>query len=517
MDSGRKKELKILGGLMGLFAVLYWLPIEAARFQGALIEAFTLAKWYAREHVLLCLVPAFFIAGAIGVFISQNAVMKYFGPKAPKWLSYSVASVSGTILAVCSCTVLPLFGGIYMRGAGLGPAAAFLYSGPAINVLAIVLTARVLGWPLGLARAVGAVLFSVVIGLLMHFIFRKEERVKAAQTQDVYLEADESDRPLWQTALYFLSMVGILVFANWGRPNDCEFKLRDGQVIQASVVRAPSDETAPDAAFVLKRIHDEAGKEAEVVVPASAVVGREPVAGVWTSIWRAKWIMTALFAVMFGACLWRFFGVRPLWIALAALPPAVLAWALPQHPVAAFASGALGLAVLTSLAGPQMREWRDQTWGFSKQILPLLFLGVLAAGFFLGSPDSVDAGIIPNVWIEALVGDSPVALLGLLGGSGSAPGWLDAFWPIWTNFFAAVAGALMYFATLTEVPILRGLLDSGMGQGPALALLLAGPALSLPNMLVINSILGPKKTLTFIGLVVIMATISGIAFGIMMG
>ena len=409
--------------------------------------------------MLLCLVPAFFIAGAIGVFVSQNAVMKYFGPKAPKWLSYSVASVSGTILAVCSCTVLPLFGGIYMRGAGLGPAVAFLYSGPAINVLAIVLTARVLGLQLGIARAVGAILFSVVIGLLMHFIFLKEEREKAANPQEVFLGEDEKpERPLWQVALYFFSMVGILVFANWAKPQET--------------------------------------------------------AGIWFAIFKAKWILTAAFAALMGFCLWRFFKVRLAWILLAAVPAVVLAFSLPQYPVAAFAAGAAGLAALTFFGGVELKDWRDQTWGFAKQILPLLFMGVLAAGFFLGSPNSQNAGIIPNIWIQALVGDSPTALLSVLGHPNAAvPAWLATVWPLWTNFFASITGALMYFATLTEVPILRGLLDSGMGQGPALALLLAGPALSLPNMLVINSILGPKKTLTFIGLVVVMATISGMAFG----
>lgn len=459
MSEGSRKELKILGWLIGLFAVLYYLPVEAARFQGALIESFKLAKWYAREHVLLCLVPAFFIAGAIGVFVSQNAVMKYFGPKASKWLSYSVASVSGTILAVCSCTVLPLFGGIYMRGAGLGPAIAFLYSGPAINVLAIVLTARVLGWQLGVARAVGAVAFSVVIGLLMHLIFLKEERAKAAKPQEVFVGDDEKgERPLWQVALYFFSMVGILVFANWGKP--------------------------------LEQV------------------------GVWYAIYHAKWVVTALFAALMGGCLWRFFKVRLAWIALAAVPAVVLAIAFPGYPVAAFAAGSAGLAGLTFFGGAELKDWRDQTWGFAKQILPLLFGGVLAAGFFLGSPEGKDAGIVPNVWIQALVGDSPSALLSLLSGDGShVPAWLALIWPVWTNFFASFTGALMYFATLTEVPILRGLLDSGMGQGPALALLLAGPALSLPNMLVINSILGPRKTLTFVGLVVVMATITGIVFG----
>ncbi len=457
-ESGR--ELKIFAGLVGLFLLLYFLPVETGRFQGALIEAFKLARWYAREHVLLCLVPAFFIAGAIGVFVSQQSVMTYFGPKAPKWLSYSVASVSGAILAVCSCTVLPLFGGIYMRGAGLGPAVAFLYSGPAINVLAIVLTARVLGWQLGVARAIGAIAFSVIIGLLMHGIFLKEERAKAAAAQDLILGEEEGpSRPLWQVALYFFSMVGILVFANWGRPLET--------------------------------------------------------AGLWHAIFKAKWTLTAFFAVLLGVCLWRFFRVPGRWILLAAVPAALLSAIFPAYPGISFTAGAVGLVVLTYVAGEELTLWRDQTWSFAKQILPLLFGGVLAAGFFLGSPEGKDAGIVPNVWIQALVGETPATLVSRFVGEGHpVPGWLALIWPVWTNFFASLTGALMYFATLTEVPILRGLLDSGMAQGPALALLLAGPALSLPNMLVINSILGPRKTLTFIALVVGMATFSGLIYGV---
>jgi uncharacterized membrane protein YraQ (UPF0718 family) len=458
-----KREIKILFWLIAIFLGAYYLPADLPRFQGAIVEAFRLLRWYAREHVLLCLVPAFFIAGAIGVFVSQNAVMKYFGPKANKALSYGVASVSGSILAVCSCTVLPLFGSIYMRGAGLGPAIAFLYSGPAINILAIVLTARVLGWQLGLARAVGAITFSVVIGLLMHLIFLKEERAKAASTQEVYLGDDAAHaRPLWHVGIYFLAMVGILVFANWARP--------------------------------------------------------QQVAGFWSAVFAAKWKITTAFALLLGLGLWRFFKIKLLYLALAAVPAAVIAFAAPRYPVAAFAAGAAGLTVLTFFGGSELKEWRGQTWGFAKLILPLLLVGVLASGFFLGSPTSTDAGIIPNQWVQALVGDSPRALLQIMGKPDDLHiRWLEAIWPLWTNFFASVTGALMYFATLTEVPILRGLLDSGMGQGPALALLLAGPALSLPSMLVINSILGPKKTLTYIALVVVMATIAGMMFGALRG
>jgi uncharacterized membrane protein YraQ (UPF0718 family) len=211
-----KSEWKPLALILGLFLACFHLPVGAPRFDNAVTEAFELVKWYAREHVILCLVPAFFIAGAIGVFVSQASVMKYLGPKANKALAYGVASVSGTILAVCSCTVLPLFAGIWRMGAGLGPATAFLYSGPAINVLAIVLTARVLGLKMGIARAVGAIVFSVVVGLLMHLIFRQEELAKAEAAAQ--LPEPEVKRPLWQNIIYFACMVGILVFANWGKP-----------------------------------------------------------------------------------------------------------------------------------------------------------------------------------------------------------------------------------------------------------------------------------------------------------
>ncbi len=452
------KEFRILLWLLAGFLIVYFLPVDTGRFQSAVMESLRLVKWYAREHVLLCLVPAFFIAGAIGVFVSQASVMRYFGPNANKLLSYGVASVSGTILAVCSCTVLPLFGGIYMRGAGLGPAIAFLYSGPAINVLAIVLSARVLGLEIGLGRAIGAVSFSIIIGLLMHLIFRNEERVKAAQKQDVYIEQDDNPvRPLWHTVLYFFSMSAILVFANW----------------------APS------------------------VDPA----------GLWHFIFVSKWWLSAAFAVVLSLTLWRFLGVKIWFIGLAAIPVVFMAFGLPDQPIAAFTTGAIMLTLLTFGSTSEMKEWRDQTWGFAKQITPLLLGGVLAAGFFLGSPEAKDGGIIPNDWIQALVGDDPGVFFSVIGGSGSVPEWFRILWPVWTNFFASLVGAFMYFATLTEVPIIRGLMDSGMGKGPALSLLLAGPALSLPSMLVINSILGPKKTTVYVILVVIMATITGMLFG----
>ncbi len=395
------------------------------------MESLHLAKWYAREHVLLCLIPAFFIAGAIAVFISQASVLKYLGAKANKVVAYGVASVSGTILAVCSCTVLPLFAGIYRMGAGLGPATAFLYSGPAINVLAIILTARILGPELGIARAVGAVGFSVIIGLLMHVIFRQDEMKKAAEQAE--MPEPEVGRPLWQNAVYFASMVGILVFANWGKP-------------------------------------------------AVAV-------GFWNVVYSAKWIITGVFSGLLGLTLIAWFSI-PWWkVVLAGLPAAVLAVVFPSQPLIAFTVGVIGLSAITSTSEGEASEWFGSTWTYAKQIMPLLFFGVLIAGALLGRPGH--EGLIPSEWVAKSVGGNSLG----------------------ANLFASVAGAFMYFATLTEVPIVQGLIGSGMGKGPALALLLAGPALSLPNMLVIRCIMGTKRTFVFVSLVIVMATIAGMLYG----
>lgn len=385
-----KERYKLLM-LIAVFLACWLLPVGWARFDGAVIEALALVKWYAQEHVVLCLVPAFFIAGAISAFVSQASVIKYFGPKANKFLAYGIASVSGTILAVCSCTVLPLFMGIYRRGAGLGPAVAFLYSGPAINVLAIILTARVLGLELGIARAVGAVVFSVVIGLLMHLIFRKEESARHEEG-GFNLPHIQEQRRLWQEGIFFGSMLAFLVFANWGKPG-------------------------------------------------------EDAGGAWSAIYAIKWYLAA------GSLL------------------------------------VLGFAIRGWFKRQELRTWVTLSWNFAKQILPLLLAGVLIAGFLLGRPGH--EGLIPSPYVERLVGGNSLG----------------------ANLFASVAGAFMYFATLTEVPILQGLIGSGMGKGPALALLLAGPALSLPSMLVIRSVMGTKKTVVYILLVIVMATISGLTFG----
>jgi uncharacterized membrane protein YraQ (UPF0718 family) len=417
--------------IVGIFLVFFWLPVGNIRFTGAVIESLALAKWYAREHVILCLVPAFFIAGAIACFVSQAAVMKYLGAGAKKVLAYGVASVSGSILAVCSCTVLPIFAGIWKRGAGLGPAIAFLYSGPAINVLAIVLTARVLGLAMGTARAVGAVIFSIVIGLIMHFIFIKEEEAKVQAA--LHMPEPEVERPLWQNVLYFATMVFILISATWGKPAD------------------PS--------------------------------------GLWNAIYSVKWLMTGIFAAILGVLLMVWFKVKAYKVALAGAAVLVLALLFPHEPLIAFSAGIIGLVWMITTTRGETENWFLSSWDFTKQIMPLLFAGVLVAGLLLGRPGS--EGLISSRWVSSLVGGNSLG----------------------ANLFASLAGAFMYFATLTEVPILQGLIGSGMGNGPALALLLAGPALSLPNMLVIRSVLGTKKTIAYIILVVIMATISGMIFG----
>jgi uncharacterized protein len=447
-----RQEWKTLAAGLIVFALFFALPLGWERFDRSIYESLALTKWYAQEHVLLCLIPAFFIAGAIAVFVSQNAVMKYLGPTAPKALAYGVASVSGTILAVCSCTILPLFAGIWRMGAGLGPATAFLYSGPAINVLAIVLTAAVLGPSLGIARAVGAIAFSIIIGLSMHLIYRKEEAQKAAGALAV--PDDEDARPLWKTATYFAAMVGILVFANWGRPEATE--------------------------------------------------------GLWFAIWSSKWVITSLFAAALGVILVAWFGIRWWKMALVGLATAatwtLVTWwllphfghllpgyehGLPYHAMIPFAAATVGITIVLSVGrrNEDADQWFGQSWGFAKQITPLLFFGVLVAGFLLGRPG--EEGMIPGPWVASLVRGNSLA----------------------ANLFASVIGTFMYFATLTEVPILQGLIGNGMGQGPALALLLAGPALSLPNMLVIRSVLGTEKTLVFVSLVVVMSTLTGWTYG----
>lgn len=433
-----KRELKILAWMSAGFLLAFFLPVGDESFRTAVAAMFDLVKWYAREHVILCLLPAFFIAGVISVFVSQGSVLKYFGANAKKWIAYSVASVSGTILAVCSCTILPLFSSIHKRGAGLGPAIAFLYSGPAINILAIILTARILGFEMGVARIIGAVVFAVVIGSIMSFIYRKEERQK--REEQISFPNMPEERPVWQTAFHFFTLVMILVFANWGKPS-----------------AGTTD-------------------------------------GGWFWIWSHKWYITSLFALMLAASM--IFILKINWLKVISVGAATaLAGLLSGSPMVGVVTAIAGVSLITLMekGNSPNREWTLSSWDFAKQIIPLLAIGVMVAGFLLGSTHDNTSipGIVPGRWISSLVGGNS----------------------LFSNFFASVTGAFMYFATLTEVPILQGLMNAGMGKGPALAMLLAGPSLSLPNMLVIRGVIGTRKTLVYISLVVVMATLSGLIFG----
>lgn len=441
-----KKELKVLGWIAVIFGAAFFLPVDSLRFSTAIDATFDLVKWYAREHVVLCLLPAFFIAGVISVFVSQGSVLRYFGANAKKWLAYTVAAVSGTILAVCSCTILPLFSSIHKRGAGLGPAIAFLYSGPAINILAIILTARILGFEMGVARTIGAISFSVIIGIVMSLIYRKEEKIKKEEQMNIQLPPEK--RPMWQTSFHFFVLVLILVFANWGSPS--------------------GDDTSSG----------------------------------WYYLWAYKWYITGFFALLLSYSLIHILKIKWQWVLAAVLTTAASAYLssslIENAKLAPLVPMLVGIAALSTITlldqkEDENREWTIASWEFAKQILPMLAIGVVTAGFLLGSTHDGQtiAGIIPNEWIQWLVGGNSV----------------------WSNLFASIVGAFMYFATLTEVPILQGLIASGMGKGPALALLLAGPSLSLPNMLVIRGVLGTQKTVVYVALVVIMATISGLIYG----
>ena len=424
------QQTNLLLLMLGLFAAIYFLPLGSQRFENALLEGVRLTQWYAREHVILCLLPAFLIAGSMAVYISEGSVLRYLGPQASKPVALSVASFSGTLLAVCSCTVLPLFGGIYKRGAGLGAAIAFLYSGPAINIMAIVITAKVLGAELGIARGIGAIVFAFVIGGLMHLIYRKQEAERALASSQPGFGDSSGEKPIGVVVSFFFLMIAILIFANWA---------------------------AADSA-------------------------------IWMHIYNWKWPITSVLALLLAALLvWRW-DWSPLQVGGVILVVAVSALLFPARPELPFILGIFGVMLLAMLR-KQDREWAAQTWDFTKQIAPLLLAGVFVAGMLLGRPNH--EGLIPSEWVAAAVGDNSLQ----------------------STVLASVIGAFMYFSTLTEVPIVDALLGAGMGKGPALALLLAGPALSLPNMLVIRMIIGTQKTVVYCSLVVVMATLSGYIYG----
>ena len=431
------KDLKKFWWLVGIFIVMYFLPLGSPKITNAIFEAFKLLQWYVINHTLACVVPAMFIAGAISTFLSQASVMKYLGPDANRPMAYTVASVSGVVLAVCSCSVLPMFAGIYTMGAGLGPASAFLYSGPAINVMAVFLSARVLGFDIGLARAVGAIGFAFVIGLSMAFLFRKSEHIrnKAAMAMP---PVPQPTRSLWKTGLYFLCMILFLVFSDWYNTNEVTLTLKNDAVMKASVQYSTQD-------FIEVKPYAPDGKMAVDALR----INRSDIATMKSE---------DNFVMRVNAIKW-------------------------------YLAGLMLLAILIMLkkwfTRSEIKEWMTATWDFGMMIVPLLFGGVFVTGFI--------GGILPEKAVAAFVGGN---------------GFLS-------NLVASIIGSLWYFATLTEIPITQMLMRLGMGKGPALALLLAGPALSLPSILVINKITGWRKTLVFCALVVAFSTMAGYVFGMM--
>ncbi len=430
------RQWKILSVFVTVFLVAYFLPLSNAKVTGAILEAFKMLQWYARNHTLSCVVPALFIAGAITTFLSKEAVLRHLGPKANKVEAYSVASVSGTVLAVCSCSVLPMFAGIYRIGAGLGPASAFLYSGPALNILAIFLTARVLGFEIGVARAVGAIVFGIIIGLIMAVAFRKDEqqRMDAAAAMP---DPPRAQRSLWQTAVYFTCMMAFLVFSDWYHPGNVVVHRTSGEDIPAQLLQETRDEV------VVQVDRPVAGlKVGDKITLAKADIDSIEEARTWVmTIYHAKWYLAGAMGLAVWLMAWRWFE------------------------------------------RDEINEWMRNTWDFAKLLVPLLFGGVFVVGF-LGA-------LLPGEQVAGLVGDNSLK----------------------SNAIASVVGCLFYFATLTEVPILQALMEHGMHPGPALALLLAGPALSLPSLLVIRSVIGNKKTAVFTILVVLMATVAGMCYG----
>jgi uncharacterized membrane protein YraQ (UPF0718 family) len=430
------RQRKILAAMVAVFVVAYSLPLGNAKFQGALLEAFKLVQWYARNHTLACVVPALFIAGAIITFLSQASVVRYLGPNANKLAAYSVASVSGTVLAVCSCSVLPMFAGIYRLGAGLGPATAFLYSGPAINILAIFLTARVLGFPIGASRAAGAVVFAFLLGLIMAVVFQREDRAKSAAAMAVP-EPPARGRAAWQTGLFMACMILFLVFSDWFNPGDAVVHKTDGTAIRGVLLQ----ETVDTRLMQVQQAGGEMRAGDRVEVPKSQIARIEEVDSWVVRVHQVRWYLAGAMGVAVALMAWRWFG------------------------------------------RDEVSEWMRNTWDFTKLLVPLLFGGVFIVGFV--------GALLPDEQIGRLVGDNGLR----------------------SNFVASVVGALFYFATLTEVPVVQALTEHGMAQGPALALLLAGPALSLPNILVIRSVMGNAKTAVFCSLVVAMSMVVGMIYG----
>ena len=379
MDS--KKEWKIFGYIAAIFLVFYFLPLGNLKIQEAIAESFRLLQWYVRNHTLACIVPALFIAGAIITFLSQSSVMRYLGPKANPILAYGVASVSGCILAVCSCSVLPMFAGIYRLGAGLGPASAFLYSGPAINILAIFLTARVLGFQIGAARAVGSIAFAILIGTLMAVIFRKEEKVKAQVAMQMP-EPEKPKRHITKTALFLSCMILFLIFSDWFNPGNVTVKTNDGRQFNAVIIHETKD-------AVRFQLEQDVGTEKsgdKISIPKTDIEKMTDRQSWVMSVYHFRWYLAGVMALAVLIMTWRWFDRN------------------------------------------EINEWMSNTWQFTKLLVPLLYGGVFIVGFV--------SVLLPEKQVAVWVGDNSLR-------SNLVASVIGAFWYFATLTEIPITQALM--------------------------------------------------------------------------
>ena len=417
---------------------------------------------YLAAHVLLCLVPAFVIAGFMSSMIPKETITRYLGPKASKWISYPASALGGFILAVCSCTILPLFAGIWKRGAGLGPAITFLFVGPAVNILAITYTGATIGMDIAIARLVLSILFGIVIGLIMAWVFRKEENVRETEMEanGLFNETVRVKPAVW---VLFLLLVSVLIVGT----------------LQVDIftnvyahIKAPSGWSGGVGSFLSGM---DLTLQGAVLILMLVVIG--------ITSWKG-------FEKIFdGFTGWTYAALA--FIALTILIAA------PSEEAGSLVIGINGrligeLVLLTAIAiiasrsfsKDELSGWIWETWKFVKQIFPLLIVGVFAAG--------IVKVIIPETWVRTIAGQNT----------------------IWANLVGVLFGVFMYFPTLVEVPIAKMFLDLGMARGPLLAYLLADPELSLQSILVLNGVMGKKKTAVYVSLVAVFSTLAGYLFGL---
>ncbi len=415
---------------------------------------------YLAAHVILCLVPAFFIAGALSALIPKETVTRYLGPKASKWVSYPAASLGGFVLAVCSCTILPLFAGIWKRGAGLGPAITFLFVGPAINILAVAYTGAAIGMDIALARILLSILFGIVIGLIMSAIFKSDE---VNVENDLFGQRTRVRPVIW---VFFALMIATLIAGT------LQIELLKQSYFTLSI---PLD-FAPGAISALSALHLSLQGAIIIIllvlIALAAFWGFERVLegiNTWTVVTLGLVIITLLVAA-------------PLINESASLEISVTGRAITVTAMLI----ALIITAQRGLTQDEIGRWLWETWKFVKQIFPLLIVGVFAAG--------IVKVLIPGTWVRSLTGSNTLL----------------------ANFVGVVFGVFMYFPTLVEVPIARMFLDLGMHRGPLLAYLIADPELSIQSILVTGKILGKSKTALYVVLVSIFSTLAGYLFGLVL-